>query len=583
MFLATDMSQMQLPDGVAMPSIQATYNRYGSSYTPQDLSAYPAQPNYAYATTSKGYEKPEDNYGHATPYTPPQYSTQVADPQYSNPYYSGSHQSNLTTVTDSQNLPSGSAMNYNIYNPNAYDPYISHGHHITPIPEAVSSLSSYAAGAQIPGQSELNVNFGHMQIAASKPEPAAVYTGDYNQTYFNAQHPQTSTPNMATYSHAPQSSNTVVSSQLPSDYSTLNYPYSTDPANSNQYGQGINTNVTVGYDSTNQPAMSVPSSYNSGQATNPVPNIQAPYTLSDQPTSYPGTTYDGVANTYGHTIYTNTESVDTSTTSVVIPHVSHGQEYAMYQPDRIPSPALSHIDSVDQPIKSHVTGEALSTNLNFQSTYPYNQPAMSISNAADQSSVPTYSSGQTYPMSQQPQNFEADNTQNFQTTYAFIDQTANMIYSQTFQNHPGYSYNPTSGGYEYHYGSQNTHNTFPASNYSDTNQASVDNQKISQSNQNWSAQGMYTNAGNCNTLQSPSESVPAAPVPEQQSNNLPTNQMYYNSPYGYVTNTNQSTEVVPNNVQTSTNYGANVNQSTYMQSGQQNTNVTYSNNQGKAS
>lgn len=583
------MSQMQLPDGVVMPSMQPSYNRYGSPYAPQDLSAYPAQPNYAYPTTSKAYEKPEDNYGHATPYTPPQYSTQVADPQYSNPYYAGSHQSNPTTVTDSQNLPSGSgnnmnpAMNYNLYNPNAYDSYISHGHHIAPIPEAVSSLSSYAAGAQMPiGQAELNVNFGHMQIAAPKAEPAAVYTGEYNQTYFNAQHPQTSTPNMTTYSNAPQNSNTMVSSQLPSDYSALNYPYSTDQ---NQYGQGMNTNVTIGYSATNQPTMSVPNSYNTGQTINPVSNVQVSYTVSDQPSSYARTTYDNVAHTYGHTIYTNTESVDTSTTSVVNPHINHGQEYAMYQPDRISSPALSHIDSVDQPIKSHVTGEAMSTNLNFQSTYPvYNQPAMSISNAADQSSVPTFtSSDQAYPTSLQSQNFQADNTQNFQTTYAFIDQTANMIYSQTFQNHPGYSYNPTSGGYEYHYGSQNTHNTFPASSYGNTNQVSADDQKISQTNQNWSAQGMYTSAGSCDTLQSPSESVPAPPLPEQQSNNQPTNQVYYNTPYGYITNTNQSTEVVPNNVQTSTNYGANVNQSTYMQSGQQNTNVTYSNNQGKDS
>lgn len=583
------MSQMQLPDGVVMPSVQP-YNRYGSPYAPQDLSAYPAQSNYPYPTTSKAYDKPEENYGYTSPYTPPQFSTQVADPQYSNPYYAGSHQNNSTSVTDSQNLPSGSgsqmnaAMSYNQYNPNAYDPYISHGHHIAPIPESVSSLSSYGAGAQMPmpaGQTELSVNFSHMHIAASKPEPAAMYTGEYNQTYFNVQHPHTSTPNMTTYSNAPQNSNTMVSSQVPSDYGALNYPYSNESAVPNEYGQGMNPNVPVGYSATNQPAMSVLTSHSTGQAINPVSNIPVSYNVSDQPNSYPGTTYDGMAHPYGRTIYTNTESIDTSTTSVVSPQISLGEQYTTYQTEPMSSPALSHIDSVDQPIKSHVTGEALSTNLNFQSTYPaYNQPAMSVSNSADQSSVPTYTAPeQAYPTSQQPQNFQSDNTQNYQTTYAFIDQTANMIYSQTFQNHPGYSYNSASGGYEYHYGSQNAHNTFPAANYGDSNQINVENQKISQDNQNWSAHGMYTSAGSCDTLQSPSESTPAPPAPEQQSNN----QMYYNTPYGYITNTNQSTEVVPNTVETSTNYGANVNQSTYMQSGQQNTNVTYSNNQGKNS
>lgn len=581
------MSQMQLPDGVVMPSMPS-YNRYGSPYAPQDLSAYPAQSNYPYPTTSKGYEKTGENY--SSPYTPPQFSTQVANPQYSNPYYAGTHQ-NPTTVTDSQNLPSGSgshmntAVNYNQYNnmqPNPYDQYVPHGHQIAPIPEAVSSMSSYATGAQMPlGQTELSVNFGQMQIAP-KQEPA-IYTGEYNQTYFNVQHPHTSTPNMATYSNAPQNANTMVSSQMPSDYTALNYPYSTETPAASEYSQGINPNVSVGYSAMNQPAMSA--MYNTGQEIKPVSNVQVTYNVSDQPNSYPGTTYD-MAHTYGQTIYTNTESVDTSITSVVMPQTSLAEQYTAYQTEPMSSPALSHIDSMDQPIKSHVTGEALSTNLNFQSTYPaYNQPALSISNSTDQSSTPTYAAPeQAYP--QQPQGYQSDNTQNFQTAYAFIDQTANMVYSQTFQNHPGYSYNSASGGYDYHYGSQNTHNTSPAANYEDSNQVNVDSQQMSQSNQNWSTQGTYTSAGSCDTLQSPSETVPAPAAPEQQINDQ-NNQMYYNTPYGYVTNTNQSSEVVPNTIEASTNYGANINQATYMQSGQrtqeQNTNVTYSNNQGKSS
>ena len=132
-----------------------------------------------------------------------------------------------------------------------------------------------------------------------------------------------------------------------------------------------------------------------------------------------------------------------------------------------------------------------------------------------------------------------------------------------YQNHPGYTFNATSGNYDYNYGSQNTY-----SNYANVEQSGKD--------QNWSAPGMYTSAGACETVQSPSE------IPQMPSDN---NATYYNLPYGYLTATNQANEIpiTTQSVETTTNYGANMNNSTYMQSGQiHDSSVTYSSNQGKS-
>lgn len=552
------------------------YNRYGSPYAPSESDPYAVPSNYAYPLSNKpSFDKPEDmGYGHSTPYTPQQYSSQVVDPQtYTNPYYSAT-QNNSTVVTDTQypnpysgNVPANATPSTSQYNPYS-DPYGQP--QMPPVPESTPSMSSY--------QNDMNVNFAQMQISFPKSEPAPVsagYGADYSQTFYSVQYPQAATPNMSTYSHAPQNANTSVTpSQLPSDYSALNYPYTTDQ----QFMQPQQTNPTV---------------------STPYSNTEYSYSTS------------GYANmSQAYPIYTNTDSTVTSTTSVANP-VTSSQSYA-YPPAQDPSfanpnPALSQLDVFDKPIKSHVTGEALVSNLNFQPSYQgydqnaipnYTNPTEINYQVPPQNPLPIYSNppDQNYPtnnptlapaysnqnkLPETPvadysdsasQNYQANiqvsapsysnpAEQNYQASNGYTyPNDANVSYAQTFQNHPGYTFNSATGNYDYAYGSQNS--------YIDLEQQSKD--------QNWPAQ--YTNAGTCDTVQSPSENQPGMQGSEPPSNN----QTYYNAPYGY--QTMQPNDAPPMPEFTTTNYGANVNQATYMQSGQgHNANVTYTSNQGKIS
>ncbi|KAJ2953915.1 hypothetical protein O0L34_g1550 [Tuta absoluta] len=552
---ATDMSKMQIPDGVVMPgmSTQNPYNRYGG-YGPNESDKYPV-------STSYGYQKPDDGNYYTTPYTPAQFSSQgmPSESQYSNPYYSGT-QNNSTAVTDSSvpYNPSNTSTTQSQYNVNVYhEPYAMHGQQMGTIPEVASTVTVFSAANQ--NQTDLNVNFSNMQIAA-KTEPNLDYSAYY-------QYPQSS--QMATYSHAPQSSATsVVPSQGPTDFSA-NYPYSAD-ATQHPYGQPSMAQTST-YNMANQqvqPGMAPTSTYNPNQPQmsypeqqiNPVSN---PYSMPDQPYSYPGTSYEAASQ--GYAIYTNADSVMTSTTSVVnAPQVSAAnvpQPYSFEQDPKYNPAALAQLDAMDQPIKSHVTGEAL-TNINYPGYQPYDQTALNVQKPEQ---MPGYNStDQTY----QGQNYQQPPSeitpQNFQANYAFVEQSA-ANYSSSYQSHPGYTYNPATGNYEYTYGS--THSYTEGQSH-----ALQSNQE-----QNYVPNGVYTSAGTCETVQSPSENTPTPQMPAEQ----PNNQIYYNSPYGYLTTTNQSGEIAPNSTPNATNYGANVNQSTYMQSGQQDTSVTFSNNQNQ--
>ncbi|CAH0748653.1 unnamed protein product [Diatraea saccharalis] len=511
---ATDLSQMKVPDGVVMPQVQNfnAYNRYNTPYASNESEPYIVPSNYNYAMTGKPYEKSEDNY-YSTPYTPPQYSTQVTDPQiYTNPYYSATH-NNTTMMTDSQisnpYAPSGQATvdpitgQYNIYS----DPY---GAGQTPVsPESVPHNAA--------NPNDMNVNFAQMQISYPKqestPQPNPNYGADYSQTYYSVQYPQAATPNNATYSHAIQNSNTnMTPSQIPTDYSSLNYPYSGDTYNQQQV----------------QPV----------QPAEPVPPVV--YSSSAE-YSYATGAYTNMPQ--GYTIYTNADSAMTSTTSVSNPAVGVAQ-YPYQEPD----PAvLSQLDAYDKPIKSHVTGEALS-NVSFQTPYrSFDQNASSYpnQNIPDQNAQPS-------------------------TPYSYPDRSVNFV--QTYQNHPGYTYNQATGSYDYAYGSQNSCST----SYS-VEQPSMVNQTISK-DPNLPTHGMYTNAGSCETVQSPSEMTENM-LPQQ----IGVDQTYYNAPYGYQS-TDQSNVSTVSSQPVSTNYGASVNQSTYMLSGQgHDTSVTYANDQGKGS
>lgn len=531
------MSQVKLPDGVTMPmqNPHNPYNRFGA-YAPNETDPYSVQANYNYPASSKPYEKSEEgsNYSFSSPFTPPQYSPQVAEPPYSHPYYSGSGNSN-TTVTDSQNTqfnnPNQGPMNQ--YNVNVYnDPYAHqmgnspNVNQMSSIPEAVPSV----AYSQSYVNQDLNVNFSQMQVGP-KNEPKA--GAEYSQMYYSIHYPNVSTPNMATYSNAPQNSNTtMVASQLPSDYSSLNYPYSSDAQN---------------------PYQAPVSTYNMPQVSNFDPNpVSNAYSMPDPQFNY-GSNYEAVSQ--GFTVYTNADSTMTSTTSVVnVPNVTPASTGpygypSETDPNYVSPAALAQLDAMDKPIKSHVTGEAL--------TYSFDQTTMNFQNLNEQNT------SNQYPSS----------TQNYTANYAFVEHPA-VSYGQTYQNHPGYTYNGSTGSYDYNYGSQNSF-----TNYSNTGQVSVDPQSIPQE-QNWSAHGVYTSAGACETVHSPSE------TPQMISQGDGTNNQYYNAPYGYSTNTNQSNEVAPDpvtDIPASTNYGANLNQSTYMQSGLRDTSVTYTSNQGKTS
>lgn len=504
---------MQLPDGV-VPQIHAqinAYDRYQTPYMTPENDTYSVHHNYAFPATSKQ----EDNYGYQTPYTPAQYASQIPDNGqqiYSNPYYSATH-NNTTIVTDSpipsfsnnqpntsqySNIPTN--MSQPNVNPNhyAYDPYSQNNtaSTATPIPEVASPMYN---------QKELNTSFSQMQVGTPKPDPPNNFGNEYTHTYFSVQYPQANTPNSATYSHSNSSTTNMVPSQTPSEYNSINYPYSSDA----QFGQNSNAN----------PVYSTPD-----------PQYFATNSYANASQGYP--------------IYTNADSGVTSTSSMSNVNASTSQPYTFPEGEQsYVNSSLSHIDSLDKPIKSHAKGEALST---FQPTYPVYD-----------STVPSVPSSQ----------IQATSDHNFQNTqpktYGYNDQS-NVNY-QGYQNHPGYTFNTATGAYEYTYGSQNSFSS----------EMNVNPQGTSQ-DPNWHAQGVYTSAGSCDMVQSTSENP-------QQPDQAANNQIYYNAPYGYITNTNQSTQMVPETQPSSTNYGANMNQSTYMQSGQgHDTSVTYASNQGNS-
>lgn len=273
-------------------------------------------------------------------------------------------------------------------------------------------------------------------------------------------------------------------------------------------------------------------------AQNPIPNSSGampPVSGYDQQYAFSTNAYESISQGY---VYTNAENTVTSTTNTNV------AAFSASQPNSLPNeatgyidPSLSQLDALDKPIKSHVTGEALSTGIRNQH---YN------------------------PMSQIPD-------QSYQATNAQYPDQSSAGYVQNYQNHPGYTYNAASGNYDYNYGSQ--------SSYTNYGQANVDPQSIAK-DPNWNAAGVYTCAGPCQTVQSPSDNPQSAnPVPSEQTSNSP---IYYNQPYGYQTVTNQANEITTQSAEVTTNYGANVNCSTYIQSGQiQDTSVTFS--QGKNS
>ncbi|XP_072937126.1 uncharacterized protein mop [Epargyreus clarus] len=543
---ATDLNPMNMQDGVMPPNMQTPnpYARYATPYAPTET----IQSNYAYPTSTKGFDKPipddVQNYAY-TSYTPPQYSSQMVDPQtYTNPYYTATAD-NTTIVTDSQNLSMYTNVSQPNMNPNANYAY-SDQYAQNQVPNQTAQIPDpYSATSQ----ADLNASFAQMQVSVPKSEPPVNYGGEYSQTYYSVQqqqYPNVSEANMS-YSNATHGSNTtLVPSQLPSDYS--NYSYSNEAMA--QYGMQPVTN-----------AYSVPNQYS--------------YTNA----------YDSVSQSY---TYTHADSTVSSTSNATVPAMSVSQTYSV--PSDVDTsymnPSLAQIDALDQPIKSHVTGQALST-MSMQPSYVSNQsynPSLNYtpdqnvpptstqysapSNVQNVQNTPQYSDNSSMQSFQQQSNQYPQQIQNVpqQNNTPFQDQS-NANYTATYQNHPGYTFNNATGTYEYNYGSQNSY-----TNFGNVSQGSVESP--ADKNPNWATPGVYTSAGTCETVQSPSD------PPESQGTQSGNDQIYYNLPYGYQTALNQASEGIPQSTPTSTNYGANMNQSTYMQSGQgKDMALTYTNNQ----
>ncbi|XP_041968457.1 tyrosine-protein phosphatase non-receptor type 23 [Aricia agestis] len=372
-----------------------------------------------------------------------------------------------------------------------------------------------------------------------------------------------------------------------------------NPSITNQMSNYANyTSVQQAMPNVSNPASNVAMNMNVSAS---MPYVSNPYSVEQQYSF--ANAYDNVSQPY---VYSTVQNSVTTTTNANTTTFSTGQTYMQNEPSSYVDPNLSQFDALDKPIKSHVTGQALSNMPSMQqyssvgyqtdqSISQVNQPNVHQSNQqnygqtfqdqnTNQVNQPNLQQGnqQSYGQTFQDQsssqvnqpNLQQGNQQNYGQT--FQDQSSSQVnqpslqqsnqqnYGQTFQNHPGYTFNPATGAYEYTYGSQNSYTSY------DTSQTNL-NQSVA-NEQNFNTHGVYSSAGTCETMQSPSEN------PQQNTSNSDNNQIYYNLPYGYQTVTNQSYEPSPS-MPVSTNYGANMNNSTYMQSGQApDTSVTYASN-----
>ncbi|XP_023951524.2 tyrosine-protein phosphatase non-receptor type 23 [Bicyclus anynana] len=424
--------------------------------------------------------------------------------------------------------------------PNTSYPMAQYGQTAIPNPGAQydqTSLPNIANPMPQYGQTDPNINTFNAQAPnqmSNFQNTMQNVSTPINQTSTFSNQQNISGPNPTQYSMsntsisaAPEFSNPVQQTQI--SVSNVAQNFSNTLQNVHTAGPTSHLNPITSMSNLNTNFQSLPDPISNSSSA--IPTISG-YGANQQ---YPfSSAYESISHGY---VYTNAESAITSTANTSVTAFSSGQPYCLpSEAAGYVDPNLSQLDALDKPIKSHVTGQALSTSVQNQNFSPMGQM-----------------SDQTY-----------------QPTGAQYTDQSNSGYGQNYQNHPGYTYNPTSGNYDYNYGSQNS--------YTNYGQQNVDPQSMPK-DPNWNAAGVYTNAGPCQTLQSPSENPQSnTNVPSEATNN---SQIYYNPPYGYLTVTNQANEIVSQAVQVTTNYGANVNCSTYMQSGQpqNNTNVTFTSNQ----
>ena len=327
-------------------------------------------------------------------------------------------------------------------------------------------------------------------------------------------------------------SQTFYNTQYPNVSSPGSAAYTSAPQNSNT--SLAQAQVHSDYNSLNYPYSNEATQYSQHLPT---------YTSADPSYSY--------SNTYASTSqgYTYTNAI-TSTTSTL----ENSSNLPYSYPSEVDSnynPALSQFEDFDKPIKSHTTGQALSFQTSYQNYH---------------SNVPGYSN--------QPE------TYNPTSTYGYTDQT-NTSYAQSYQNHPGYNFNSSTGQYDYHFGSQNSYTGYDSTVPENVNYQPTDKE----TNPNWQQQTIYTNAGKigtCETVQSPTDNSQIVPqMPAEQPINT---QIYYNNSYGYQNVTSPTNEVPAAVPQPTNSYQQPVapNQAAYIQNVQTpQEQVSYNSNQGK--
>lgn len=506
-------------------------------------SPMPSDGNYPYMND------PTAQYGQASMpnVSNPAQNAQVSVPNVPNPMpqYGQSSAPNQTGQYGQTPAPnvSNPMSQYNITStPNASNPMAQYAHSM--MPNTSNPMAQYDQSS-LPNMSNPMAQYG--QTSMPNDPAAKTFNSQTSNQMSNFPNTTQNIPSNQTPGFSNQQ-NIPGSNQLQYSVSNTSVSAAPDLSNQMQYAPNATQNFTNTIQNAHMPGQTQfnPTSgmsnftpnYPMQAPQNSVPNSSSAIpTVSgyDQQYAFSTSAYENTSQGY---VYTNAENTITSTTNTGVAAFSAGQPYSIpNEATGYIDPSLSQLDALDKPIKSHVTGEALSTGIRNQH---YN------------------------PMSQIPeQSYQATNAQ-------YLDQS-NAGYVQNYQNHPGYTYNAASGNYDYNYGSQNS--------YTNYGQANVEPQSIAK-DPNWNSAGVYTSAGPCQTVQSPSDNPQSNnTVPSEQTSN---SQIYYNQPYGYQTVTNQANEITTQSMQVTTNYGANVNCSTYIQSGQmQDTSVTFT--QGKNS
>lgn len=294
---------------------------------------------------------------------------------------------------------------------------------------------------------------------------------DYSQTYYNPnQYPQCNMTNIATYCNTNHSTETMsTQSQIQPGYG---FPCK-------------NTEETVLPSSSYDMASYSPIMYNSmGPATDVGTSMSygPPMPVQHHNQDYSSTSQAGPALSYVETLSNSTVSSDLPSSSYVNTQNPIGlseQSTVGVSTQSIAPEMLNyqskHQEVLDQPIKSHVTGQALSSNIN---TYPQ---AVFQNLPADPNTI-NYGTPSV--------NSDANTSQYASYQVTSIGNADGL--PSSYQNHPGYSFNNETGLYDYSYGYQNTISSKDQSNNNQSGNQTLDRANI------------YSHAGAYGTVQSSS-------------------------------------------------------------------------------